>query len=55
MTKIRKALTAGFLAGVGAVGAAFTDGSLTNAEIGVAVGVAVTAALAVWRVPNANG
>lgn len=53
MSKIRKAVTAGAVAAVGAIGAALADGALSNAEIGVAIGAAVAAALAVWRVPNA--
>lgn len=54
MSKIRKALVAGLAAGVTGLGTALAGGArLDSQTIGAAVGLAVTAAWAVWRVPNA--
>lgn len=51
-TKPRKAVTA-FVTTLGSgVGIAFLDGALTRPEAGAAVGAALVAAFAVWRVPN---
>lgn len=54
MSKIRKALVAALGAGATGIGAGFADGTLTAAEIGAAVGLAVAAALAVYGVRNAT-
>jgi hypothetical protein len=53
MSKVRKALVAGGLAGVAALVAAIQDGKVDNADIGTIVAAVVVAGLAVWRVPNA--
>ena len=51
MDKYVKAIVAGILAGVGAVGVALADGHITAAEWVVAVGAVVTALGGVWAAP----
>lgn len=53
MAKIRKAVLAALGAAATGLGAALADGDLTSAELGTLAGLAIAAALAVWRVPNA--
>lgn len=54
MAKVRKALLAGLGAGVASLATSWVKtGKLDWAAGGVAVGAAVVAGLAVWRVPNA--
>lgn len=52
MAKVKKAIAAFVVAGLGTLATGLPDG-LTSAEIGAAVGVAVAAALAVYGVKNA--
>ena len=57
LARIRKALVAGLAAGVTAlVAAAVQNGSITlgPAQLSVALGAAITAAIATWATPNAR-
>lgn len=50
--EVRKAVVAAAVAAVGTLGAAFADGHVDKAEVGVAVAAAVAAGLAVFGVKN---
>jgi len=50
--RVRKASAALGSTFVGGLGVSLADGSLTLAEAGVALGAALVATAAVWRVPN---
>ena len=52
MGKFAKAIIAGVTAGVGALGVALTDGSITATEWSVILGAIVYAAVSVWGYPN---
>lgn len=57
LARARKALVAGVAAGITAlVSAAVQNGSITlgGAQLSVAIGAAVAAAIATWSVPNAG-
>jgi hypothetical protein len=54
LATIRKALMAGGFAGAAALGASMLDGDLTRPEAVIAVGMALTGAVATWRIPNAE-
>lgn len=50
--KVRKATTALGVTALGGIGASMADGNLTIPEVVIALGAALVAAAAVWRVPN---
>lgn len=50
--KVRKAIAAGTLGGLGAIGTAMLDGALSHAEAIAAFGAGVLAGVAVYRVRN---
>ena len=52
LSTIRKALMAAGFAGAAALGAAMLDGDLTRPEAVIALGMALTGGVAVWRIPN---
>jgi hypothetical protein len=52
LATIRKALLAAGFTLAGALGAALLDGNLTQGEAFAAVGTALVAGVATWRVPN---
>lgn len=54
MTKFRKAYTAVGVALAGGIGLALSDGSITVQEVLVAIGAALVAGAAVYKVKNAD-
>lgn len=50
--RFQKATTALVVAALGGIGTSMADGNLTYSEIIVATGAALSAAAAVWRIPN---
>jgi hypothetical protein len=51
---MRKAVVAGVVAGVGALGAAMLDGDLTSTEAIASAGIGLGALAATYAVPNAR-
>lgn len=51
---VKKAVAAFFAAGLGSLGTAVLDGSLTSPEALVAMGVGLVAAAAVYKLKNAD-
>ena len=54
IAQIRKALVAGGAVTASTLGGLMSDGSVTGAEVCIAVGAGLVAGAAVWRVPNAT-